>query len=321
LLLVSNDVASAGIGNGYDNVGRYYMSHISGTLASVELRESSNGLQYGFDRDEEGVYIRRRLWLTPEGQARAGIGNGVALFHRLDIANAGHRNSLFSSTYLAKAYLGALRSSGWSDAWQRLRGDRNARKEHWSIVVRDFPHLAPEVLRLAWDRWFATRRLPMVLAEATGTRFELLYVTEHVPNFSSRLVVDRERDRFGIPRLQVNVAFEDLDVETVVGLHDAIAARLVESGVGRLDYNRDAMPDQVRDNMAHFNSGAHHLGTTRMASNPKTGVVDADGRVFGVDNLFVCGGSVFATGGHANPTLTIVALALRLSEHLKGKIY
>jgi choline dehydrogenase-like flavoprotein len=160
----------------------------------------------------------------------------------------------------------------------------------------------------------------MVLAQPTGKRFELLYVTEHLPNRASRVGLDGERDRFGVPRLGVSVAFSDLDVETVVGLHDAIAARLVESGTGRLHYNRDSMPAAVRDNLAHFNSGAHHLGTTRMASNPKWGVVDADGRVFSLDNLFVCGGSVFPTGGHANPTLTIVALALRLSDLLKRKV-
>ena len=61
----------------------------------------------------------------------------------------------------------------------------------------------------------------------------------------------------------------------------------------------------------------HHMGTTRMAASPREGVVDADCRVHGTANLFVAGSSVFPTTGNANPTLTIVALALRLADHLK----
>jgi choline dehydrogenase-like flavoprotein len=59
------------------------------------------------------------------------------------------------------------------------------------------------------------------------------------------------------------------------------------------------------------------MGTTRMATDPKHGVVDADLRVHGVDNLYVASSSVFPTVGYSNPTLTIVALALRLADHLK----
>ena len=61
------------------------------------------------------------------------------------------------------------------------------------------------------------------------------------------------------------------------------------------------------------------MGTTRMASNEREGVVDGDGKVFGVDNLYVAGSSIFTTSGAANPTLNIVALALRLAEHLSHK--
>jgi choline dehydrogenase-like flavoprotein len=66
--------------------------------------------------------------------------------------------------------------------------------------------------------------------------------------------------------------------------------------------------------------GYHHMGTTRMGRTPAEGVVDADCRVFGVDNLYIAGSSVFSTGGHANPTLSIVQLALRLGEHLDRKL-
>ena len=63
-------------------------------------------------------------------------------------------------------------------------------------------------------------------------------------------------------------------------------------------------------------AGYHHMGTTRMGTTPRDGVVDRDCRVFGIDNLYIAGSSVFRTSGHANPTLTIVQLALRLVDHL-----
>lgn len=317
LLLASNDVAPGGVGNENDNVGRYYMSHLSGVVAGVELRDADHGFTYGFDRDDEGVYVRRRLWVTAAAQSQAKIGNCTIQFDRPNIANAGHRSALFSSTYLAKTYLGALRTRSLKGARESLRSEAGALKEHWNAVVRGFPQLLPEAVHLVKDRWLAKRRLPIVLGTPSGNHFELLFVGEHTPNPESRVSLSAERDAMGMPRLSVHVAFSDLDVDTVVGLHEIIAARFTGSGTGQLRYETGDIRAKLTSYFGEFNSAAHHIGTTRMARRPEDGVVDRDSRVFGVDNLFVAGSSVFPTGGHANPTLTIVALALRLADHLK----
>jgi choline dehydrogenase-like flavoprotein len=68
-----------------------------------------------------------------------------------------------------------------------------------------------------------------------------------------------------------------------------------------------------------YTDASHHLGTTRMSADPKTGVVDANCQVHGVDNLYIAGSSVFPTAGHANPTLTIAAMSLRLADYLKTR--
>ena len=94
-------------------------------------------------------------------------------------------------------------------------------------------------------------------------------------------------------------------------------ARLFLERLGaRLDARGSLL--SARQKWSYANWSNHHMGTTRMSSDAATGVVDPQCRLHGVDNLFVAGSSVFTTGGCSNPTLTLVALALRLSDHLKG---
>jgi choline dehydrogenase-like flavoprotein len=87
------------------------------------------------------------------------------------------------------------------------------------------------------------------------------------------------------------------------------------SGCAALELNEEALDATVRGSTP---VGGHHIGTARMSASPRHGVVDADCAVHGVPNLFVASAAVFPTCGHANPTLTIVALALRLADHLKA---
>jgi choline dehydrogenase-like flavoprotein len=105
----------------------------------------------------------------------------------------------------------------------------------------------------------------------------------------------------------------------------ALGARLERAGVGRVEpeaWLAEDGPPWLTDPLIgnHAIGGFHHMGTTRMASDPSAGVVDAHCRVHGVANLYVAGSSVFPTSGWANPTLTILALALRLADHLEGKV-
>jgi len=87
-----------------------------------------------------------------------------------------------------------------------------------------------------------------------------------------------------------------------------------QAGVGHLER---AFPDAPAAWRRALEAGKHHMGTTRMHAAPRHGVVDENCRVHGTANLFVTGSSVFPSGGYANPTLTIVALAARLGDHLK----
>ena len=92
------------------------------------------------------------------------------------------------------------------------------------------------------------------------------------------------------------------------------------AGRGRVKL-AEFLHDDKDDTMPSFTSGGwHHMGTTRMSDNPQTGVVDANCKVHGINNLYIAGSSCYPTGGSVNPTLTVVALALRLSDHIKKQI-
>lgn len=138
---------------------------------------------------------------------------------------------------------------------------------------------------------------------------------EQAPNRASRVRLTDERDALGMPVVQLEWRLSPIDKRTLLRGHQLLARELGRAGLGRLQIMLDA-DDNVWP--PELGGGRHHMGTTRMHLNPKQGVVDADCRVHGLGNLFVAGSSVFPTSGSANPTLTLVALALRLADHLTG---
>ena len=149
-----------------------------------------------------------------------------------------------------------------------------------------------------------------------GTRgrfaaFELLLNLEQAPDPDNRITLGEGRDRFGLPQAAVHWRWRATDRRRLAHVHAVIAAELERHGLGRVAIVADAPPDPN----AH-----HHMGTTRMHRDPENGVVDEHGRVHGLANLFVTGSSIFPTSGFANPTLTIVALALRLADHLDKQL-
>jgi choline dehydrogenase-like flavoprotein len=144
---------------------------------------------------------------------------------------------------------------------------------------------------------------------------------EQAPNPDSRVVLTGERDALWMPRVALDWRFSALDKDTVRGTMQALDAEMRRTGMGTVTpepWLADDGPEWEVDPLIsnHPIGGFHHMGTTRMAASPRDGVVDADCRVHGVANLYVAGSSVFTTSGWANPTLTIVALALRLAGHL-----
>lgn len=138
---------------------------------------------------------------------------------------------------------------------------------------------------------------------------------EQEPRFENHVALGEEKDRFGIPRPVLYWKKSELDFKT-----PRITAELLGKYLAAKDFGRMRVMDWVIGKAAFPDddeiAGYHHMGGTRMAASAETGVVDSNCKVFGQDNLYVAGSSVFPSGGHANPTLTLVQLALRLGDHL-----
>ena len=142
----------------------------------------------------------------------------------------------------------------------------------------------------------------------------LVFHCEQAPNRESRVRLAEERDALDMPRTRLDWRLLPIDRRSAWRAHELVASALGEAGVGRV-WAR--MPDDRDGWPADMGGGNHHMGTTRMHVDPRRGVVNERGFVHGLENLLVAGSSLFPTGGAANPTLTIVALALRMADQLK----
>ncbi|NKI34126.1 GMC family oxidoreductase [Wenzhouxiangella sp. XN79A] len=138
---------------------------------------------------------------------------------------------------------------------------------------------------------------------------------EQAPNPDSRVTLSDAVDALGLPRVRLDWQLTELDRHSFRRAAQRIAGALGSIGLGRVRVGAWAGDDPPE----RIGYGSHHMGTTRMAASPRDGVVDADCRVHGLDNLYVAGSSVYATGGPINPTFTLTSLALRLADHLQGR--
>ena len=136
---------------------------------------------------------------------------------------------------------------------------------------------------------------------------------EPAPDPDRRLMLTGEKDALGLPRLKLDMRIADSDFALYRRTLAELGRQLLASKAGMLRLNYSHREQWLKA----MDWGNHHLGTTRMSDDAKRGVVDADGLVHGVSNLYVAGSSVFPTYGSSNPTLNLIALTLRLGDHLK----
>lgn len=310
LLLASRSVHPHGIGNHHDVLGRYYMSHLAGTIGAFVPTGGRAAVWHGYDVADDGTYCRRRLALTEQAQRTHRIGNVVARLHHPRIADPSHGTGPLSALMLGRALV-PKRFRG------RLVDDANSGLatllHHAANVAREPLAAARFAAGMLVGRRLAARKYPSVVVVPTNGRYSLDFHAEQEPNRASRVYLGTDRDALGMPRLVADWRHTPGDVATVRTALALLADDLQRSGVGRFDYD----PDSVEVEMTRYGAyPGHHIGTARMGTDPRTSMVDADVRVHGIANLHLAGAAVFPTSSQANPTLTIVALALRLADRL-----
>jgi choline dehydrogenase-like flavoprotein len=310
LLLSNRDVQPQGIGNDYGVVGRYYMCHIAGTIGRIKIDGPTTNVSYSYNVSDEGVYCRRRIALRAEAQRVQRLGNFVARLHHPRISDPAHHNAVLSSLFLAKFAIPY-------EYGRRLHGGDSASLGNWLRHIRNVAATPLDAAAFAWqmlrERKFAERKFPSIIIRSRRNLYSLDFHAEQQPNPSSRVQLSDRVDEFGVPQLKIDWRYTAGDVDTVSRSLALLASAFRRSRVGTFEYD----PEEVEAEMTRYGAyGGHHIGTARMGSDPHMSVVNADCRVHGVRNLYVASAATFPTSSQANPTLTIVAMALRLATHL-----
>jgi len=298
LLLVSNQNQPAGLGNQNDLVGRFYMDHPrlrSGQLRfrGTWARNRLYNLSYAYHSKVVSAHdtsIAGQLMLSPSVQARERLLNARV---RLVSIFSGGESEAADALVRIKHRIEQKAPPDW-----RLHRDLLTVVAH---PIDTAGCIAASYLRLQHPR---------------VCRFDAM--AEPVPDPESRVTLSEQRDQLGINRIRVRWRLDPLVKRTFDRNFALIAQELSRAGVA------DALLDPPIEGgewpETFQEEGTwHHMGTTRMHDSPKLGVVDRHCRVHGIKNLYVGGSSVFPTGSGFFPTITIVALALRLSDHIVKK--
>lgn len=313
LLLASRDVHSAGIGNLHDVVGRYYMCHIAGNAGEVTVDMPTSSVRHGYLVSPDGIYCRRRLALTEPEQRALGVNNVVARLHFPRITDPAHRSGILSGLYLAKNLISYEYGKRLKDGEERGVGTY---VRHLANVALDPLDTARFLTHWVSKRTLAARKFPSVVLRNKTNKFSLDLHGEQIPQAQSRITLTSEQDALGMPKMRIDWRYHRADIESIRRTLDVFAEEFNKDGRVRLVYDGEKLEDELMRFGAY---GGHHIGTARMGIDPRSSVVDPNGQVHGVANLFVAGSAVFPTSSQANPTLTIVAMSLRLASHIASR--
>jgi choline dehydrogenase-like flavoprotein len=318
LLLVSDRINADGLGNESGLLGRNYMCHIEGSLAAIRFQPSNREVVWFFERSKDGLYVKRRFHIRHEEQRKRRIFNTIFRLHHANPADPTHGNAVLSAMYLTKQFLipeyrRKVAMIEYSYEEQQRANSAELLKHIWNLVC-GAPALAHFAASWLVDRHLRYHRIPYVALHSRNGIYPLDFNAEQLPNPDSRITLSNDRDALGVRKLVIDWRMDERDVQSIVQSHAILQKAVADSKIGQLEYFESDLEAAARRSVP---IGGHHIGTARMSIDPKAGVVDPSCRMHTVPNVYVAGSAVFPTCGQANPTLTIVALAIRLTDHLK----
>ncbi|MFO1067383.1 MAG: GMC family oxidoreductase [Geminicoccaceae bacterium] len=289
LLLACNRVQASGIGNAHDQVGRYFTDHPAVLAGSLVPTDPHPPLRF-YDRVFVSDYASiGHLLLTDETMRRQQLVLGSVRLDPVDDPD------------LAGPGLDALRSIK-NDLYHGRFPDDLAES-----VAKMAADISP-LTELAWHR--------LVYGQAPVSSVDVRVAISPAPNPDSRVMLGEQRDPLGMPRVVLDWRLSEIDRRTFSATVDLFAREAGRLNLGRVK----KLIDDSLDWNIDIEGVGHAICTTRMSSDPRHGVVDRDCRIWGMDNIYVAGSSVFSTPPGGTPTLLLVTLALRLADHLRQRL-
>jgi len=285
-----------------------------------------------------GAIQNARLLLASNSQVPKGLGNdrdvvGRYFMEHLEIASAELWLLKPFPTDLYSWHFGVTKACAELAITEKVQADNRIlngtasmlplalgrhTKSRMEIWQDDDPRKSLEKLFAHWDE--AAKEAEKENKGNITRAYQFSTRIEQSPNPNSRVTIGNEKDELGVPRANLHWELTALDKRSIRRIYQLIGQQMGVAGIARvklMDYLADENDNSFPDTT---NGGWHHMGTTRMSDDPKKGVVNANCQVHGIDNLYVAGSGCFTTAGAPNPTLTLVSLSLRLSDHVKIKL-
>ncbi|MGJ4943117.1 GMC oxidoreductase [Bradyrhizobium sp. HKCCYLS1011] len=313
-------LAASKLANSSGTLGRYYMSHLEGTLGWLQVAPGRQ-VAWNFARTRDGIYAKHHLRLSNEIQQRHRLRNMIFRLHHANPMDPQHGDPVLSLMYIAKRFiLPEYRrkiSTVELESLDRLPKGRALTARHVANVAKNPWPLIKFLSSWVYKRHACYRRIPYVALYSKAGSYPLDYNAEQTPSYESRLSLTHEKDRFGVPRLHIDWRVCPDDLASIAASYRQVHSILAETGVAAVVYDENLLDESVKQTIP---VGGHHIGTARMSDDPKYGVVNPQCRTHDLENLYLAGSAVFPTSGSANPTLTIVALAIRIADHLKSAL-
>lgn len=310
LLLLSDQTQKSGLGNQNDLVGRFFMDH-----PLVRTGDFIPSNRHIFN--QTALYNRCQI-------------NKTLVMGKLSLSNSvmRHEKVLNMSAMLFPRYP-LIQSEAIRSLKTLLEGAKSGRlPEDTRKHLRNVNHGVSDFTAAAYRTLIEKPLRPAIPAdlghggwskfknkERKFGYFEVYSQTEQAPHPDNRVTLSQQLDQLGSRKIKLHWQWRSIDIDNVVRAQAILAEEIQYAGLGKLLIDRQEERPFLLTPTTH-----HHIGTTRMHVDAKLGVVNESCQVHGVSNLFVAGSSVFPTGGYANPTLTIVALAVRLADHIKKVI-
>jgi choline dehydrogenase-like flavoprotein len=292
LMLASTRVQCCGVGNQHDQVGRYFQEHIH--IKFGELRPAKRTqLQDIFESFfVAGLKYAPLVTLTQRMQVEKQLLSihGIVVFEPVMDSGIAAMKKLF------RAIIG-----------KSLPGTAELRH----LVARSLAS-PRELLRLVY-------RLQVQKRAATPNRGPIFFGAqcEMAPNPDSRVTLSQSKDRLGMPRVALDWRLGEFERRTLCEFVSILVSEFERLGLGEFDRKQIEFLQDPTAWVHRAHDSAHHMGTARMHEDPRRGVVNSQCQVHGLSNLFVGSSAVFPTSARSNPTLTMLALCVRIADRLK----